>query len=94
VHGADQLLLASGVPDGTARGPQPGRECGLADEAVTPHRVEQLVLRHHPIPVLTRWQSRQRARGLDMDRLAAPAELVMNGVQLEVLEAISVALHH
>ena len=51
MHGTDHHLTVAVVADGAARRLDPTGERRLADEAVTPHLVEQLLLGHHPVPV-------------------------------------------
>lgn len=93
MDGADQVLPTASVPDGQARGPQRRGERRLADEAVSPHFVEEFVLRYHPVPVLDQMAQQIQGPGLHMDRLTGPAEQMPGHVELEIPEAILLPLH-
>ena len=94
VHGPDQALLAPGVPDGQPSGPEPRREGGLADEPVTPHRVEQLALGHDPVPMLDEVPEQVECPRLHVDRLTASPELrVAIRLQFVVTETHDIPRH-
>ena len=63
----DDRLARPVVADGTAGGLDPARQRGLADEAVTPDRVEQLLLAHDPVGMGGEVDEHVEDLGLDGD---------------------------
>ena len=74
VDRADHALRPPVVADGAARGLEPAGERRLADEAVAPDVVEQLLLGDHAVTVLDEVGEEIEHPGLDANPLSGPTE--------------------
>ena len=82
----DHRLACPVVADGTAGGLDPARQRGLADEAVTPDRVEQLLLADHTVGMGGEVDQHVEDLGLDRHEQAGAAQLVAIEIELAVAE--------
>ena len=81
VDRADHRLAMPVVADRAACGLDPARQRGLADEPITPHIVEQFVLRHHPIPMGDQVDEHIEHAGLHVDRFVTAPKLEAHQVE-------------
>ena len=88
VDGLHDALVPPGVADRLAQLLDPGGQCRLRHEAVTPDGLEQLGLGHHPVPVLDQVGQHVEHLRLDVHELVAAAQLVAGGVEHRVAEAV------
>ena len=82
----DHRLARPVVADGTAGGLDPARQRGLADEPVTPDRVEQLLLADHAVGVRGQVDEHVEDLGLDGHEQAGALQLVAIEIELAVAE--------
>ena len=88
VHGGDRPLGAAVVAQRGPGGADPAREGGLAHEAVTPHLVQQLFLRHQLTGTGDQVEEHVVDLGLEGDRAVGAAELRRGLVEQELPEAV------
>jgi hypothetical protein len=74
------------VADRPARVLDPAGERRLADEAITPDLVEQLLLGHHPVAMRHEKNEDVEYLGLDVHGHSRPAQLERDSVDLSVAE--------
>ena len=82
----DDGLARPVVADGAAGGLDPTRQRGLADEAVTPNRVEQLLLADDPFGMGGQVDQHVEDLGLDRHEHAGAVQLVAVEIELAVAE--------
>ncbi len=82
----DDGLARPVVADGAAGGLDPTRQRGLADEAVTPDRVEQLLLADDPFGMGGQVDQHVEDLGLDRHEHAGAVQLVAVEIELAVAE--------
>ena len=82
----DDALRGSVVADCPPRGLDAAGQCGLADEPVTPHLVEQLDLGDHAVAVAEQMDEYVEDLRLDSHRSAVATQLTPLGIELAAVE--------
>ncbi|MDZ7732823.1 MAG: hypothetical protein U5R31_06620 [Acidimicrobiia bacterium] len=85
----DHRLGPAVVTDGGPGVADLGGEGRLADEAVSPHRVEQLLLGHRAVPVLEQVREDVEGAWLELDSLVGDPQLPGFGVEHDRTEAVA-----
>jgi len=85
VGGADEALAASVVPDRLTCRLYPAGERRLADEAIAPDSVEQLLLGHNPVPFPD--QHGEQVEHLRLNRPEPPGAAQLEPVEIELAVA-------
>ena len=88
VHGRDQPLVRTVVPDRAASGLDPAGQRRVAHEPVAPDLVEQLGLGDHPVAMDQQEGEDVEDLWLDVHRLPAPAQLDPGGIEAAIVERV------
>ena len=88
-HRAHDALGCAVVADGLTERLDPAGQGGVADEAVTPHRVEELLLGDHPMSLLDQQDQHVEHLRLDRAHLPVAAQLVALWLELAVPEDVA-----
>ena len=90
VQGLDQALFAPGVAEYLAQRRDLSRQHRLANEGPGPERIQELLLRHHMIPIAHEVEQHVEGPRLEPDLLATPSQRAPGLVKLALSKAVDV----
>jgi len=85
-YGADQPLLFAIVVDRAPRCVDPAGQSRFRDDTAVPDRVEQIVPRHHALPVADKIKQEVEHLGFQRDERVRPPQFAALGIEHEILE--------